>query len=358
MCRNDCDEIRPKLRNDLLTDSKMCQLEQIKDQQKRAQMIKDLDSVWHEVQSRDHHQGTEREKQLAHCRWHYNQSIQDFQKHQVADKVERGLKVFEEIDEERKQFAQFCKEDYVKEQERIRDENEVRKSLDSAVSHQIRQNCQIRKDKLERELKTDQAINEQIRRELERSQNDEKNEKERFRRDVFIYLDDLMATRHHNRIVEIEKEKLIDDIQVKSAEDSWKQRCDTYQKRVLVNQQARIGQFQQIKRNEKLMIEEAAQEKKDNLIFNERERLERVKIKELEWQQRVKAFRYGRELIEQKKSEELRDAAKKQELNERIMLADQERERKETMGLEFVKSYQDLLPLHPNLVVIQRGKHN
>jgi len=40
------------------------------------------------------------------------------------------------------------------------------------------------------------------------------------------------------------------------------------------------------------------------------------------------------------------------------MLAAEERERCERMGKEFVKSFQDVLPLHPNLVVIQRGKKN
>lgn len=356
--RHDCDEIRPKLRNDLLKDSKLCQLEQIKDQKQRDLMMKDFDNAWHEIQSRDYIKGLEKDKLLNQCRWHYNQSVQEFQKSQMVDKAQRELKVFDEINEERKQISQLYKENYEMEQEQLRAEKKLKKTIGDAVLHQIRENYQIRKKNLNQELKTDQAINEKIRKDLEVSQIAEKTEKEQFRRDVYNYLDQLMIIRHHNKNVESEKEKLIADIQAKHDEDSWKSRCDTYQKRLLVNQNARRGQVQQIKIQEQLMFEEAAKTKHENSLFNERERLERLKIKESKWQQRVKAFNYGRELMEQRKSEELRDATEKQLLNETLMLASQERERCEMMGLEFVKSHQDVLPLHPNLIIIQRGKHN
>lgn len=221
---------------------------------------------------------------------------------------------------------------------------------------QMRENRQTRKLQLEQELKCDQMINEQIRKDLEKCQSDEKADREQFRRDVFTYLDHLMMTRHHNATVEREKEKLLEDIRKKAAEDEWNQRCEMKQKQMLVNKVARTSQFSEIKRIEKSMKEEAARCEEENAAFNEREMMERRKIKEAQWQHRLKAFHYGRELMEQKKAEQLRDLAAKQKLTEQILLAAQERERCETMGREFVQSYQDVLPLHPNLVIIQKGK--
>lgn len=132
--RNDCDEIRPKLRNQLLRDSKLCQLEQMKEYQKRQEVKSDFDDAWHTVLSRDHQQKLEREKALARNRCHEGLSVQDFQKLQMADKKERSLKVWEEINEERKQLARMSKEDYEIEQERLRDEQKQRKSIDEEIS--------------------------------------------------------------------------------------------------------------------------------------------------------------------------------------------------------------------------------
>lgn len=222
----------------------------------------------------------------------------------------------------------------------------------------MHENYQTRKEKLERELKIDQMINDRIHNEMKRQQNKEKEERDQFRRDVFSYLDHLMVTRQHNENVECEKEKLIEDIRQKAAEDEWRLRCDAKKKRFLVNQTARLGQVEQIKLQEKQLINEAAKLKNENEAFNEREMFERQKIKESQWQQRLSAFRYGRELLEQRKTEEIRDLAEKQKLNESLMLAEQERKRCETMGKEFFKTYQDVLPLHPNLLIIQKGKKN
>lgn len=223
---------------------------------------------------------------------------------------------------------------------------------------QIRKNCEAKKHQLERELRMDQIINEQVRCELLRKQKAEQEEREKFRREVFGYLDHYLANRRHNEQVEREKEKLIEDIHVKAAEDSWKRRCEAYQKRLKVNEIARRGQVDQIKKNEELMMREALKEKEENLAFNEREMMEHRKIKEAQWQQRLKGYHYGRELMEQQKAEELKNKAEKQSLEEELMLVAKERERCEKMGKEFVKSYQDVLPLHPNLIIIQKGKKN
>lgn len=220
----------------------------------------------------------------------------------------------------------------------------------------MRENYEIRKQQLENEMKMDQMINEKILAELQKAKNDEKSEREHFRREVFGYLDHLATTREHNLNIEKEKEKLIEDIRVKAAEDQWRQRCEFKQKRENVNKIARISQFEEMKRREKERIEEIDRQKRENEVFNQKESLERQKQKEAAWQQRLANHRYGCELMEQRKAEELRNLSEKQKLEESLMLIAQERERRETTGMEFVKSYQDVLPLHPNLIVIQQGK--
>lgn len=217
-------------------------------------------------------------------------------------------------------------------------------------------NYQRRKLQIERELKLDQLINERIQRDLERDQNAERAEKEQFRRDVYSYLEDLEMTRYHNKNVEKEKEKLIEDIRVKLADDEWQRSCEFKQKRQEVNRIARTVQVHQMKSQERQTFEDAVKEKAENKVFNEREMMERALIEESKRQQKLRALRYGRELMEQRKAEELRDLAEKQKLHESLTLAAQERDRMEAMGQEFVKSYNDLLPLHPNLLVIQKGK--
>lgn len=204
----------------------------------------------------------------------------------------------------------------------------------------------------------DQIINEKVRRELERQKIAEKDDRDQFRRDVDLSNHNLMMAREHNDNIEKRKEKLIDDIQINALEESWRQRCEFKKKRDLVNHIARKGQVEQIQRRETEMIKEKRQQKQENLLFNEHESSERQKLRENSWQHRLKCYHHGRELLEQTKAEELRDAAEKQKLNETLMLVAQERARCETSGLEFVKSCQDVLPLHPNLLIIQKGKKN
>lgn len=193
-------------------------------------------------------------------------------------------------------------------------------------------------------------INAQVHLQLEKKLEAEKAEKEQFRRDV----DELKMARQYYK--DVEKAK---DIGNKAFEDEWNQKWIRFgaDEREEINKLARLGQLEQIKRSERLMKEEVKKEREDNFNFNEREMLERQKNKEARWQQRLKAFRYGRDLLEQKREEELRNLAEKQKLNERLMLADQEREKCGTMGCAFVNSYQDVLPLHPNLLIIKKGKH-
>lgn len=135
--RNDCDEIRPTLRSQLLKDSKICQLEQIRDHQKQREMMTDDENAWKEIQQRDQQQQIEREKLLSVSRWRDNQEVQEFLKLQMADKVERGLKICEEINEERKQFAKTFMEEQENERERLRNEKVTRKTIGNAVTVNI-----------------------------------------------------------------------------------------------------------------------------------------------------------------------------------------------------------------------------
>lgn len=222
----------------------------------------------------------------------------------------------------------------------------------------MQDNYQKRKEKLERELKMDEMKNHETKLELERKLAVEKNEREEFKYGVFCFLEHLATTRQHHQNVEREKEKLIEEINAKALENEWLQRREFNHKRAVVNQTARLGQVAQIKSQELQQIQEISKEKEENKVFNEREIFERQKIKEAQWQQRLKAFHYGQELLEQKKAEHLRDLTEKQKLDESLKLATRERERREIIGHEFVKSWQDVLPLHPNLLIIQKGKHN
>lgn len=120
-----------------MRDSKLCQVEQMKDQQRRQKMMKDFDEAWDEVRARDNQQRTERENFIAKCRWQEGLSIQDFQKQQMADKIERSMKIFEEINDEQKQISKMSKEDYEKEQEKLRESYKVRKDIGEAISVNI-----------------------------------------------------------------------------------------------------------------------------------------------------------------------------------------------------------------------------
>lgn len=219
----------------------------------------------------------------------------------------------------------------------------------------MRENFQRQKEKLELELKQDQLNNERIRQELERQKLAEKNDRQQFQREILSYLENHMMTREHERNVECKREKLINDVQFKAAEDEYVERCRLQQKRKLVNEIARLGQIEQIRRQKQEIIDAAYREKQENAVFNERENREREKLRHFRWQQRLQAYDYGCGLQEQIKSEQLRDLAAKQKLNEQLMLAEKEREKHEAMGLEFVRSFQDVLPSHPNWTVIQKG---
>lgn len=129
-------------------------------------------------------------------------------------------------------------------------------------------------------------------------------------------------------------------------------------KRDFVNIDARRIQFAQIQKQEQDLIEEKiVREQEDyelNLVIDK----QRKEIKEKERQKQIEAERYRKFLIEQIRDGELRKAAEKQKLEETIMLVEEERNRFDNMGKEFVNRFEDVLPLHPNLRIIQGFNQN
>lgn len=213
----------------------------------------------------------------------------------------------------------------------------------------------MKKHKIEEDLKLEKELNLKIQKELELDAERRKVECENFRQSVFDYLESFIETRRHHEQIEREKEKLNEEIMRKFNEEQIKNQKEFYKKRKVVNEVARLGQLQQIYEQKQNVLEELTKIKAENFKFNERENFERQKIIEENYQKRLQAYHYGCELKEQKKSEELRNLAEKQKLEETLMLAEKERERHETMGREFAKSLQDVLPLHPNLLIMQKG---
>lgn len=118
-----------------MNDSKYCQLEQMKEQQKRQQTMRDLEMVWHDVQTSNSKQRTERELFIDDCRRREGISIQYFQKDQMVEKVKRECsEVNKEIDEERKILEQISKDEYIIDQRRIAEEKVDRKFMKEAIS--------------------------------------------------------------------------------------------------------------------------------------------------------------------------------------------------------------------------------
>lgn len=342
------------MRNQLLRDSKLCQLEQIKDQKLRYEEKKDFDDAWHKILCRDFQNKTLNEKAKSEMRAYEGKSVQDVLKQQI-DKIDRE-RIHEEINEWNKQFSKDIQKDNEEKIEKIRSEFKKREALKDDIQKQIYENQAFKKQQLEREIKIDQIISDEVRKEMQREEEARKNDHAYFKREVLHYLDYLRMSRHQSEMEEREKEKLIEDVRRMKCDEDWFKRCDFYKKRVAVNQEARSGQVYQLTEQEKQKRREAMMEREYNDSFNQKEMKEREMLREEKWQHRLKNFRYGQELMEQKKHEELKRLAEKQKIEEELMLIEKERLRCEEMGKEFVKSSQDVLPLHPNLRIILKGK--
>lgn len=352
---NECDEIRPALRNQLLIDSKLCQLEQIKDQKLLNKKCKDMDETWHLLMCRDFENKTLKEKAQFESRVIEGKSVQNILKQQMIDKMERE-RIHEEINDWNKQFAKDIQKDNEDEIKKIRNEFKRRETLKGDILKQIHESRELKKQQLVQEMKNDKIICEEIHNDLKKLEETRRNESAHFKREVRHYLDYLQVCKNQNMTEEHEKEKLNDDIRRLKCDLDWIKRCDFHNKRAAVNREARSLQVWQIKEQQKQKYQESILEREYNKAFNEKEIKERNLLREEKWQQRLKNFRYGQELLEQAKQEQLRRLAEKQKLEEEIKLIEQERLRWEERGKEFVKSFQDILPLHSNLQVVLKGK--
>ena len=122
------------LRNVLLRDSKQCQLEQIREHQKRLEMIKDWDDNWHEVLKRSNQKRFHRESFSERERRREGIEIQDFQKLQIFDKNERKIKSYhEEVDEELKREKETAREEEEQDRRRKNLEETNRKFVEKSL---------------------------------------------------------------------------------------------------------------------------------------------------------------------------------------------------------------------------------
>jgi hypothetical protein len=340
-----------------LIDSKLCQIEQLKDESKRKAEFQDFDNAFHLVLLKDFQTKTEHENMLKMKRHHDGIAVQEFQKQQMYEKYKNQRETnWDEINKEKEQISIEKREETEKEINRIKHEIKMRENLKNNIVKQIDNDHKRRCEEIVKIKKLEEKLNENARNHLMKEETMRKKEQEHFRMEVSQYLNQLRESQQLSDQHEKEKEKLIRDICQMKLQDDWRQHFEEDQKRKLKNKIAREGQVHQINTQNEMKMKSAAMEVQNNFEFNQREMNERKKIREEKWQERLKAYRYGEELKEQKKSEILRDALVKQKLDESMMLAEKDQENFEKMGEEFVKSFQDVLPMHPNFVMIKRGK--
>lgn len=114
----------------------------------------------------------------------------------------------------------------------------------------------------------------------------------------------------------------------------------------------------QIKQHEKLKREEKAEHQEYghmiDRIVEENRRSEEIHARKM----KVAAEKYGKFLLEQVNEENVRKKKEKQELEDSLLKIKLEKEHFEAVGKEFVDSYVDVLPLHPNLRIIEKFSAN
>lgn len=178
--------------------------------------------------------------------------------------------------------------------------------------------------------------------------------KDCFKREFCANIEHMQKVRHDNCVVEREMDKIIEDIRIRVAAEDLQKCRNVKQKSLIMSMEARKGQLHQINQNELKLIEDTSKKRREDLLFNKFVLKDRQKIKDNQLNLKSAAQNYGRELLEQCKSEELQHLHQKQMLEETMLKIAQDRQRCETMGKEFVNSFQDILPLHPNLILINK----
>ncbi len=100
---NNCDDIRPQLRKLLQKDSKICQLEQIKDHLLQRQEQSDLKTAWDEISTRTFQLKTDNENHCNKIRREQGLDVQKFLGEQIYEKNKKLERIFnEEVDQEKK----------------------------------------------------------------------------------------------------------------------------------------------------------------------------------------------------------------------------------------------------------------
>lgn len=150
----------------MLRDSKLCQLEQIKEKEKLTLEKNDFNEAWHEVLVRDFQQKTENERISMTNKHQEGLAVQDYLKYQMCEKIERNLKIHEEINKELEQISIERKENAERELERKRNEEKVCKMLKDEMMRQIQRNAESIQERNKAVLKMEQTLNEEARRKL------------------------------------------------------------------------------------------------------------------------------------------------------------------------------------------------
>lgn len=166
------------MRNQLLIDSKACQLIQIKDQETRMQQIKDFDDAWHVVLSRDFSNKTECQKDDFDKRRQTGLAVQDYLKSQMYEKMHAdSQKLHEEINFELEQISIQKKEEEKIEQDRLKQEENARKLLRENTIKQIERNEKMRQEARKKDLEMEKILNKKIEDEMRRAESAKESER-------------------------------------------------------------------------------------------------------------------------------------------------------------------------------------
>lgn len=166
------------MRNQLLIDSKACQLEQIKDREKRMQQIRDIDDAWNEVLYRDFIDKTEKERSKIDQRRQSGRAVQDYLKSQMYEKMHAdSQKLHEEINLELEQISIQNKEEAKQEEERLKKKEKTRKTLKEEISMQIHKKNELREKQRKNEIDLEKFLNKKIENEMIKEENAKKSER-------------------------------------------------------------------------------------------------------------------------------------------------------------------------------------
>lgn len=155
----------------------MCQLEQIKDLEKRVQQIKDIEDSWHQVLKRDNHSKTEMERIKLSQRRHEGLAVQDYLKSQMYEKSQTDAqKMHEEINLELEQISISKQEEAHQDEAKMKKELNTRKMLNEEIIMQMHKNDEQKKTQRKKELELENILNKKIECDMIMEENARKSE--------------------------------------------------------------------------------------------------------------------------------------------------------------------------------------